>query len=70
MYLDFARRIQQRDLRRHSRSREFLGLQPVSIGLLYPRSHKCYSNDPFGGELFVPKLKDLTHFKGLTSQNL
>ena len=70
MYLDFARRIQRHDPRRHPRSRKSLGLQPVSIDLLYPGSHKCYSNDPFGGEPFVPKLKDLTHFRGLTSQNL
>ena len=25
---------------------------------------------PFGGEHFVPKLEDCTHFRGLTSQNL
>ena len=36
MYLDFARRIQWHDPRRHLRSREFPGLQPVSIDLLYP----------------------------------
>ena len=40
MCLDFARRIQRCDPRRHPRSREFLGLQPVSIGLLYPGSHR------------------------------
>ena len=32
----FRERIQRHDPRRHPRSREFLGLQPVSIDLLYP----------------------------------
>ena len=40
MYLDLARRIEQRDSRRHPSSKEFPGLQPVSIGLLYLGSHK------------------------------
>ena len=39
VYLDFVRLTQRQDPCHHARSREFPGLQPGSIGLLYPRSH-------------------------------
>ena len=39
VYLDFTRPIRRLDPRRHPRYREFPGLQPVSIDLLYPGSH-------------------------------
>ena len=34
---------------------------------------KCFQTEtvtPFDGEYFVPKLEDLTYFRGLTNENL